>query len=357
MPRLRTLDRYIASTVVGASLTVLVILVATFTFFEFIDELNDIGRGSYGLPEAAGYVLFSMPRLGYELFPIAALIGSLIGLGRLVSQHEIAVVRAAGVPVRRIVGSVMLGGAVMVLAALLVGEFLAPPGERRATAMRSIALADEIVLKTRDGFWARDGRRFVNIRRIVGQDRVEGVYIYEFGPDNRLRVSSYARAARYTGTGWVLEDLSQSLLEEDRVRARQVDSLAWDSMLRPELITMVAAAPSGLSIRDLIAYLGYLRANNQDTERYEQALWLKLTYPAATAAMVLLAIPLVLGGGRGSSLGARVVLGALIGLAFYIANQAAGNLGMLIGLPSALAVSGPTVTVLSAAGLLLRRVR
>jgi len=60
---------------------VLLVLVAIFSFFSFIDQLDDLGRGRYGLAAVIQYILLSMPRLTYELFPVSALIGTLIGLG------------------------------------------------------------------------------------------------------------------------------------------------------------------------------------------------------------------------------------------------------------------------------------
>lgn len=357
---MRTLDRYVALTVVGSSLVVLAVLVGAFTFFLFVEEAQEVGRGRYGLLEAALYVLFSVPRLSYELFPVAALIGGLIGLGRLAGHQELSVMRAAGVSVRRLVGSVLLGAAVLVGAALLIGEFLAPPSEALALNTRSVALSNEIALKTRYGFWARDGNNYVNIRRVLPGDRVEDIYIYEFDEAQRLRSSTYARSAVYRDGRWELRDIALSTLSEDgRVSARRIDRLAWEAMLRPELVSIVVIKPSSLSIRDLLSYLRYLRANSQNTDRYEQALWVKLTYPAATAAMLLLAVPLVLGSGagRGGGIGPRVVTGALLGLAFHIANQAAGNLGVLLDLPAALAVGAPTLAVFAAGWLLLQRVR
>ena len=52
-------------------------LVALFCFFSLIDQLEDTGKGSYGVSQAVTYVLLTMPRLAYELFPIAAVIGSM----------------------------------------------------------------------------------------------------------------------------------------------------------------------------------------------------------------------------------------------------------------------------------------
>lgn len=353
----RVLDRYLAGTVVASSLLVLAVLVATFSFFQFINEAQDTGRGDYGLMQAALFVLFSLPRLTYEMFPIAALIGSLLGLSRLAANSELTVMRAAGVSLPRLVRGAMTGAALVVVLALAVGEIVAPPSEQHATALRSIALSNQIALKTRDGFWARDGRSFVNIRRVLPGNRVEDIYIYEFDEQSRLVSSTYARSATYGDRRWTLHDIARTTLAGDTIQSRHFDAMDWDAMLRPELISIVAVTPSSLSIVDLIDYMHYLKINNQNTRRYELALWVKLTYPIATAAMVFLAIPLVLGARRGVVPGSRIIIGVLIGLSFHIATQAAANLGLLLEMNPALLTSLPTLFTLSAAALLMRRVR
>ena len=85
---MKIIDRYIGHAVLSATLTVLLVLLAIFTFFAFIEELETIGIGSYGVVEVAVVVSLGVPRLAYDLFPIAALIGALLALGGLMEEQR-----------------------------------------------------------------------------------------------------------------------------------------------------------------------------------------------------------------------------------------------------------------------------
>lgn len=350
------LDRYLGRTVAGAATTVMVFLLAAFTFFTFLDELNDVGRGGYGVLAAAQFVMLRVPALAYQLFPVAALIGALLGLGTLVNNSEMVVIRAAGVSLLRTIGSVMKAGLVLMVIAMLIGELVAPWSEYLARNLRSVALTDQITLKTRNGFWARDGNSFINIRTILPGDRVADIYIYEFDESDALRVSTYAKAAHYEDNQWLLTDIEQTTFSEQQIDVRRIHRAAWESLLKPELIGMVVIDPNTLAMWDLVSYIRYLRDNAQSTLRYEQALWSKIVYPLATAAMVFLAVPMVLGSARVGSVGGRVLIGSLIGIAFHIVNQASGHLGVVFNFSPALSVLTPTLLIFAAALALLRRV-
>jgi lipopolysaccharide export system permease protein len=287
---------------------------------------------------------------------MAALIGALLGLGSLVNNSEMVVIRAAGVSLLRTLGAVMKAGVVLMAIAMLIGELVAPWTEHLASDLRSLALTDQITLKTRNGFWARDDNSFINIRTILPGDRVEDIYIYEFDGTDKLRVSTHARAARYEEGQWLLADIEQTTFGDDAITVRHIDRAAWESLLKPELIGMVVINPDSLAMWDLVRYIRYLRQNAQNTQRYEQALWSKMVYPLATGAMVFLAVPMVFGAARASSVGGRVLLGSLVGIAFHIVNQAAGHLGVVFEVNPAVAVFTPTFLIFTAALLLLRRV-
>jgi lipopolysaccharide export system permease protein len=350
-------NRYLGVTVISATATVLVVLLALFTFFSFIDELEKVGTGSYGIVQAALFVSLSMPGLAYELFPMAALIGSLLGLGTLMRNSEITVIRCAGVPKMHLMLAVMKAGLIFVFIAVCIGEFIAPPAERFAREYRSIAISDRIALKTQNGLWARDGNSYINIREILPGDRLEDIYIYEFDADNRLRISTHADHARYDDAQWVLEDISQTIFEDGEIEQRQVGNATWDSLLKPDLITMIAIKPDSLSIWDLIKYIVFLSNNGQNSLRYEHALWVKVTYPFATAVMVFLAIPMVLGAVRSTTVGQSILIGGLIGLGFHLLNQAAGHLGIVFDLPPVVSAAGPMLIMLMLGlGLLTRTV-
>jgi len=352
---MKIIDRYIARTVISAILMVMLVLVAIFSFFEFIDELDSLGRGRYGITEVIQYVLLKIPGLTYSLFPMGALIGSLMGLGTLVASSEMTVIRAAGVSLPRTVMAVMKAATLVILLALVVGEFIAPYTQQQANTLRSVAMADQITLKSQYGFWARDGHSYINIRKILPGDRIENIQIYEFDDSNRLRVSTHAEAAEYRDGAWLLQGIEQTELQDERVVSRQVDRAAWGSLLSPDLINVVVIKPQNLTLWGLVKYIRYLRGNAQNTLQYEQALWVKLSYPLAIAAMVFLAIPIVLSGIGTSTTGQRIMLGALIGLVFHIVNQASSQLGLLLNLNQFLSAVMPTLLVVAVGLVLMQR--
>ncbi|MCB1745945.1 MAG: LPS export ABC transporter permease LptG [Gammaproteobacteria bacterium] len=345
MASMKIVDRYIGRNVIGATLTVLVVLLAIFTFFAFIDELEDIGRGTYTLTLAAAYVGLSLPGLVYQLFPIAALIGALIGLGSLVERNEIAVVRCAGVSKLRVIAAVMKAGAIFVIAAVLIGELVFPPAEQHARVLRGDALEKTVARLGGEGFWARDGNSYINIREVLPGHRFRDVQIFEFDDDQHLVAATVAASAEYVDGQWLLHDIGQTRFVDGGPRAVDLDEARWDSTLDPALIGMTALKPDTLATTDLLRYVEFAHRNGQNAQTWEYALWGKLAYPLATAVMVYLAIPLVLRASRGVTMGRRILVGAVIGLGFHIVNQAAAHLGVVFGVPAAWSALLPTAVL------------
>ena len=119
------LVRYIGRSVLVSILAVLGVILGLALLFAYIDQLGDFDD-NYGALQALTYVLLAGPRRAYELLPMAALIGCLIGLGSLASSSELIIMRAAGVSLARIVWAVMKPMLLIMLAGVLIGEYVAP---------------------------------------------------------------------------------------------------------------------------------------------------------------------------------------------------------------------------------------
>ncbi|GJM04275.1 MAG: LPS export ABC transporter permease LptG [marine bacterium B5-7] len=339
------LDRYIGRNILVTSILALFALVAVFSFFSLVDQLDDTGRGNYGVADAIQYVLLTIPRLSYELFPIATVIGSMAALGMLANTSELAVIRTSGVSLAQLAYSLIKTGMVFVIFSLLIGEVIAPVTEQAAQQKRSIALTKQISMKTKHGFWSRDGDNYINIRKILPGDRVEEIYIYEFDKDHHLRSSIYAKSAEYDQDKWVLHGILKTEITEEQVTNNHYETAEWEALLNPEVINMVTIKPRYLSILGLISYIDYLKANNQSSKQYIQAFWSKLISPFSIIAMILLSICVVRCEARPMGLGQRVFIGALIGITFHLINQVSGHLGIVYGVPAFLSVCLPTIAV------------
>lgn len=351
---LSLLDRHIGRGIFVSTLLVLGVLFALSLFIVLVRAMPDFGKFSFGLPELLHYVILSQPRQLYELFPIIVLIGAIMGLSVLALNSELIAMRAAGVSVSRIVGSAMKAGLVFVIAGVLLGEYVVPFAESLAQRERAKALHESLQQRS-SGLWLRDGETFVNIGEVLPDLSLLRVNIYRFEDSTRLRSQTYAARARLEDEGWRLEDVRQSLVEDNNVQFQQGRTQPWNTALTHDVVSVFAVVPEGLSIQQLWRYIEHLRQNNQETEHYQLAFWQKIFMPLATAVMVLLATPFVFRPVRSGGLGSRVFLGIMLGLAFVVLNQIIGYFGLLHGLSPMLSALAPILLFLGLALVLLRR--
>ena len=288
------LDRYLARAVLGGVLSVLAVMVTLYSIISFAGDANNIGNADYTLWSAIEFTLLSMPRQLYELFPIAVLLGTVMGLGGLASGGELVVIRAAGVSLLRIIFSVMKAALVLIVLAMVIGEAIAPPMSQYAQLMKVRTLSQKISLNTDYGLWARDGQVFIHVHRVESDGRLTGIQLYNFDDKQQLQSIVSAARAHHQGEDWQLQKVVQTEFSPQGIKKKSFNHLLWKSLLKPELVDVVSIQPELLSIWKLKDYIDYLQENNLDAAQYELSFWNKLMMPLTIAAMVLLAVPFVL---------------------------------------------------------------
>jgi len=353
---MKILHRHIAETVLMSTLLVLIVLLALYSFMDFINELDEYGRGSYGLTEIATYLALTMPKRIYNLFPIAALLGSVIGLGTLASQSELVAMRAAGISIQKINKAVAVIALSLMMLSFFIGEVIQPVAEEKAQTSRSVAQTGIIGMQSFYGFWTRDNLHFNHINRILDNGRLEGVTIYEFDPENRLRVLTKAKEAVYQNDEWLLTDVIQSIINERGIEVQVIKRALWHSPLNPAIANIVILDPEFLSGWELYKYISYLKENEQSAEKYQIAFWAKIMMPINTAVMVFLAVPFVFGPLRSSSIGGRIVAGALVGISFQLFNQTFQHIGLVFGVFPWLVAMIPTLVFSVLAWYFMRKI-
>lgn len=351
------LDRYIFRTVAGATLVALLVLLLLEAFLGLLVELEQVGKGHYDFVAAIHYVMLIQPQRLYELFPMALLVGGLLGMGALASGSELVVMRAAGLSLNRLTRSVLQAGFLLSLLVLVIGEFAAPPLEQLADEQRAIAKGEDLAIRGGRGFWARDGGYFIHVRGVLPRFRLADIHIFKVDPESRLEEVTAAQSARYQGGHWLLEGIDGSILDGDTVQTKRLDNLSLASTISPKILDVLAANPSDLSIRDLLTYVDYLERNGLDAQNYRLALWRKLLAPLVYLAMLVIAMPFVFGPQRSASTGQRLLIGLLLGLAFFLINYLLGNVVLLYGHPPLAGAILPPLLFLMAGFLALHRLR
>ena len=351
---MRRLDRYIGSSVFVAIVAVLGIITGLALLFAFIDELNDL-EGAYTVWNAAHYVVLTAPRRIYDMLPMAALIGCLVGLGTLASNSELTVIRAAGVSIRRIVWAVMKPMLVLMLLGVLVGEYVAPWTSSMAQANRALAQSVGKAQSSKHGLWHRQGHEYIHVNAVQSGGKLVGVTRYVFDDEQRLLRSSFAQQALYQNGYWQLEDVVYTELAERSSSVRQAASERWDVELSPQLLNTVVMEPDTLAIQGLWEYAHYLNEQGLNADRYWLAFWVKVLQPLVTAALVVLAISFVFGPLRSVTLGQRVFTGVVVGFVFRIAQDLLGPASLVFGFAPIVAVALPALICAGLGFWLLRR--
>ncbi|MCW5604265.1 MAG: LPS export ABC transporter permease LptG [Burkholderiales bacterium] len=351
---MKTLRRYLAVEIATATALVFVALVVLFAFFDLVEQIKDLGRGGYRLQHVLLHVLLSVPLHVYELFPIAVLIGTLFALAQLVDSSEYTVMRASGVSVVRMSTTLVGFGSIFAMLTFVIGEFVAPPAERLATQLRSRAITGLVAQEFRSGLWIKDDRNFINVGEVMPDSTLRTVRIYEFDDDYRLRSISLAASGSYLqDRRWMLKNIVQTVFEDRKTSVARIAEADWQSVLDPALLNVLLVKPDQMSAWRLYTYAQHLRENKQKALRYEIALWIKLMYPVAVLVMMIMALPFAYFQRRQGGIGAKIVTGILLGLAFHMLNRLFGHLGFLNDWPPVLSAILPSLIFFSAAAGML----
>jgi lipopolysaccharide export system permease protein len=353
---MRKLDRYIGVTVFVSILAVLGVILGLAELFAFVDQLGQLSD-TYTLSEALKYVLLTAPIRAYDMLPMAALIGCLVGLGTLASNSELTIMRAAGVSLQRIVWAVMKPMLVLMFAGILLGEYVVPYTESTAESGRALAQSGNGSQSSKSGLWHRQGHEFIHINVVRTDGVLLGVTRYDFDDDRRLQSASFARQAVFENNQWQLQDVTTTLLHSAEKRSEVVSkpSEVWNIQLSPQLLNTVVMAPESLSITGLWGYIHYLQEQGLNANRYWLAFWTKILQPLVTAALVLMAISFIFGPLRSVTLGQRVFTGVLVGFTFRIAQDLLGPSSQVFNFPPLLAVVVPAAICAVLGMWLLRR--
>ncbi len=354
---MKILDRYIARAIISGTLMVLLVLAALLAFVDFVGELDDVGKGHYSALKAAAFVLLSLPKRLYELFPTAVLIGSLLSLGTLASNSELTVIRAAGVSIMRIVFSVLKAGLILLIVVALVGEVIVPFSERYAQSMRAKELQQTISLGGEGGFWARDSQRFIYVRHVYPGFNLRQVKVYELSEDNQLKRVTLAASARYIEGVWHLGKVRQTEFTQQGVESRYRKIETWQSLLNPELFSVVSVKPENMSAFDLLQYNEYLQNNDLESSHYQLAFWIKVFTPLSSMVMLLIALPFVFGSQRSTGTGNRMLVGLLLGIGFFLLNRTMNHMGQVYNIYPFISASAPVFAVAIASLFALKRVK
>jgi lipopolysaccharide export system permease protein len=365
----RTIRRLIYVEVFQAVVFVCIGFLALFFFFDFIEELPNLGKGvkPYRLTQALLVVTLRVPNHLYELLPIAVLIGTIFVMARLAQSSEYTILRTSGLGPWRALRTLVILGAGFTLLTFAAGDYAAPLADRTGQLLK--ARMDDGVSIGSTGAWLKERQKYlsynVNVRVLTPAGQMRDLRIFENDARGYLVSITQAPRARFDDGAWVLEAVTRTEFSppntaQAKVERVQLPTLRWPTEISQEMVSVALLKPDRMSTIALFQYIQHLEANSQTSQRYEIEFWRKVFYPLSCMVMVVLALPFAYLHFRSAGITSYVFVGVLIGISFFMLNNVFGYIGNLQNWQPWLAagVPGLIYTVLSLTAftfLVLRR--
>ncbi len=363
---MKTLRKLIYGEVVVAVTFVTACFLALFFFFDFVDELQHIGKnnGMYELKHAFMFVLLLVPSRLYDLMPISVLIGTIFVMARLAQSSEFTILRTSGLGPTLALRNLIGLGLGFVVFTFAVGDYVSPLCDRYGQFLKAQYMGSQIKVG-QTGAWLRetqDERKiFVNINTLSNEGDPKGIRIFEFDKNGTWSALIKADKAEISkDDAWHLRQVEFNQLKGESTLVRQhIDQQRWPTDITAEMISVALLKPNRMRTIDLFQYIRHLSANNQTTQRFEIEFWKKVFYPLSCLVMVVLALPFAYLHFRSGNIASHVFGGVLAGISFFLLNNVSSYVGNINAWAPWFAAAAPgllyTLASLAAFGWLVIR--
>ncbi len=339
---MKTIRRLFYGEVVMAVTLVTLGFIALFFFFDFVEELQSVGRNSllgYKIPQALIYVALMAPSHIYELLPITVLIGTIFVMARLAQSSEFTILRTSGLGPWRALRTLLLLGVGFVVFTFAIGDYVAPLADKTAQLLKAQFQGKVTVGKT--GAWLKERQAYahyaVNVGSLAPDASMRDVRIFEFDNKGFLVSMTQGKSARFgEHDDWLLDQVDRTEFTDtdpnaSRAQRMVTNSFRWPTQISAEMVAAAVLRPERMGTIDLFQYMRHLDANGQSAQKYEIQFWKKVFYPLSCLVMVVLALPFAYLHFRSGTIATYVFGGVMAGISFVLLNNVLGDLGTIQG--------------------------
>ena len=354
-------DRYVLARFLVALAFVLASSILLSVVVDYVDKLDEVARHHPSSATIFGYYRYFLLSITMQIAPFAILLATLVGLGVLSRNNEDTAFRACGISARRLAAPVVLFALAAAGVAFTVGEYVLPFAEQQQERYRNVIYGRpaDFGIRTaseRNWYLAGDGRIWFREEADPVRGTLDGVTVFQTGPDGQLVRRTTARVAEWKDSAWLLRqgwDRGFEGTEPASFHKFLEQPMPGDP---PRTLAAGRRRPEEMRFRELERLTRRMRASGYPTSSLETALQAKLAQPAMLPVMALLATPFAFRIGRKGTL-AGIGVGLGFGIVALVAAAFLTKLGEVGALPPPLAAWSPVVLFGLAGTYFLLRMR
>ncbi len=315
-------DRYIAKTLLSFTLTVLLVWLSIYSFFNFLEEVNSVGTADYTSFQAMKYIALKMPDVIYNHATSVILLGCVLGMGHLATTNQIVVMRISGISILKMTIFTIKIALYFVFFTIIIGEFIVPFSTAYAEKERSQALGISSVSSNQEGFWIKDGENFINVKRNLDGKFFIDVNIFEVNQSNSIKSVTSAENAKFDGNS--LQMINSNIYkidnskDVDNILIKNIKSHSEPVSFNNDLIEDLKKSPEDLTTLKIIKQIKYLSDNKLRSDFFEVELYKRFIKPFTLVAMIIIGMLFIFGANRSVTLGRKIFFGVAIALSFEL---------------------------------------
>jgi len=357
LPFPNIIDRYIMRKYVAIFGFVFVSALSVSAIVNFFDRIDSVYEHNKSLGLLFAFIWYKIPESVQYIFPVTALIATLLSLGLLTKFNEITAMKTCGISLYRILTPILVLSGLVSFCSFYVQENILPDSNKRAEQVWSEILD-------------MPARSYGNLdRRWLLSRTKDRIYHYRYF-DRNASVFSQISIFEIEPISWSLEKRifsEKGYLEEQDLtlsdawtRKFEGSMVAWFEKQETMLLSQTEEKnyflkeweePDQMSYGELKEYIRQIEERGFETLKFKVDLNFKLTFPLASLIMALLGIPFAFSmGKRGALVG--IGLSVIIAIVFWGAIATFRSLGYVNYLSPFLAAWGPSL-IFGAIGLYL----
>jgi lipopolysaccharide export system permease protein len=314
--------------------TTMILCLFLFILFDFIHRTTNY----FSVYKPSGGLIFRMylyqvPMFAVQALPIAGLLASVMSMVMLSRTNEISAMRAIGMGPVRIALPLAVGGLLLSILAIVIGEVILPRAATRLHHIQDVQIerGNEHALAS-SARWQRKGQTIVHFDEYdYSSQTIQGLEMIDLSQSFRPEKMVAAKFAKFrpeTGM-WACSDLLLTHFNSgggvDFSERRQGSSVRLD--IDPKRLTLDRRKPEELSMIELSDAIKKGDASGADTLSFKVDYHVKIAYPFAAFVVSLIGINFAFKSERTTETAKSILLAFSIGISYWFVLNAVKALG------------------------------
>lgn len=343
--------KYIFNLILGSAASLVIFFV--FDLFAIIERVT---AGKVSFADVPYLVINAIPAIiSYEMMHLASLIAAILTVYDMNTHLELIVLKTSGISFKRIIIAPMVIAFTVSMSLFAFTEFVSiNTFNNKVEAFRK---ADGyIISKNRNNIFYRSDNQFFRISNVDGyNNRVINLQVVTIKDDNIVEIMNAERGYYDVETGWTLETVVINKVEKGEVveYARYVPNFeeSIEDFLKYRIISDNLTQEQEdfgktLTFKEVRDNISFLQAAGGNYKRLLSHIYnQRIAYPFSVVIMTLIGFCILSGFSR-SGKGNSILMGMLIGFAYYVSIEIARAIGISGALPIFIAAWIPNIIFL-----------